>query len=116
MLRAERDLVLARVAASDGDQAAAASFTAAIGSLRQRGTPYHLAHDLLDYAGHLTRAGDVDAAALAIDEARDIGQQLRCEPLLGRAADMTSPESHVPAWLAFPAPAMSELTGLMAWA
>ena len=35
-------------------------------------------------------------APMAIDEARGIGQQLRCEPLLSRAADMTSPQSHIP--------------------
>ena len=89
MLRAERDLVRARLAAAD--------FTAAISGLRELSTPYHLAHGLLDYAGYLTRQGDVEAAALATGEARGIGQQLRCEPLLSRAADMASPESHVPA-------------------
>ena len=88
MLRAERDLVRARPAAAD--------FAAAISGLRELSTPYHLAHGLLDYAGYLTRRGEVEAAALAIDEARGIGQQLRCEPLLSRAADMASPQSHIP--------------------
>ena len=55
MLRAERDLARARLAAADGDQAAAAAFAAAIGSLRELSTPYHLAHGLLDHAEHLTR-------------------------------------------------------------
>ena len=89
MLRAERDLVRARLAAAD--------FTAAVSGLRELSTPYHLAHGLLDYAGYLTRQGDVEAAALAIGEARGIGQQLQCEPLMSRAADMASPESHIPA-------------------
>ncbi len=50
-LRAERDLVRARLAAGDGDPAAAASFAAAVGGLRELSTPYHLAHGLLDHAG-----------------------------------------------------------------
>ncbi|MGH3203621.1 MAG: ATP-binding protein [Streptosporangiaceae bacterium] len=86
MLRAERDLARARLAArnGDGDQAAA-SFLAAITGLRERSTPYHLAHGLLDHAGYLARHADAAAAALAIDEARDIGRRLRCQPLLDRA-------------------------------
>ena len=63
MLRAERDLVRARLAAGDNDQAASAAFTAAISGLREHGTPYHLAHGLLDHAEHLTRLDDTDAAA-----------------------------------------------------
>ena len=88
MLRAERDLARARLAASDGDEAAAAAFAAAITGLREQSTPYHLAHGLLDHAGYLTRHGDADAAALAIGEARDIGRRLRCQPLLDRADDI----------------------------
>ena len=67
MLRAERDLARARLAASasDGDQAAAARLAAAISSLRELSTPYHLAHGLLDHADYLTRLGDTDAAASA---------------------------------------------------
>jgi hypothetical protein len=71
MLRAERDLALARLTAADGDRAAAASFAAAISSLRERGTPYHLAHGLLDHAEYLARDGDADGAAQAITEARE---------------------------------------------
>jgi class 3 adenylate cyclase/predicted ATPase len=101
MLRAERNLARARLASSDGDQTAAASFTAAITGLRERSTPYHLAHGLLDHAGHLARLGDADAAALAIDEARTIGHRLRCQPLLDHAEDITpaadpGPEMVVP--------------------
>ena len=86
MLRAERDLVRARLAASDDAHAAA------ITSLRERSTPYHLAHGLLDYAQHLLRQGDADAAEPVTDEARDIGRRLRCQPLLDRAGDMTPAE------------------------
>jgi hypothetical protein len=86
MQRAERDLAHARLAASDGDPAAAASFAAAISRLRELSTPYHLAHGLLDQAGHLTRRHDTEAAEAAVAEARDIARNLRCQPLLDRAA------------------------------
>ncbi len=84
MLRAERDLARARPAASD-DAPTRAAFAAAIGSLRELSTPYHLAHGLLDYADFLTRSGDVETAAAAIGEAREIAQRLRSQPLLDRA-------------------------------
>jgi class 3 adenylate cyclase/predicted ATPase len=91
MVRAERDLARARLAASDDDPAAAAAtFAAAIASLRELSTPYHLAHGLLDQAEFLTRHGDAEAAAQSIEEARDIGRRLRCQPLLDRAAELTS--------------------------
>ena len=89
MLRAERDLARARLAAADADPAAGEAFTAAVAALRQHSTPYHLAHGLLDLAAYLTDAGDVPAAAQAIDEARDIAQRLRCQPLLERAEELT---------------------------
>ena len=72
MLRAERDLVRARLAASDDDQAAGAAFAAAISGLRTAGTPYHLAHGLLDHVRYLLRVGDDTAAAVDLAEARDI--------------------------------------------
>ena len=95
--QAERDLVRARLAAAEAtdrtpdamDQApdVAAAFTAAIAGLRERSTPYHLAHGLLDQAQFLLSQGEPDAAALAVEEARDIAERLRCQPLLDRAAD-----------------------------
>jgi class 3 adenylate cyclase/predicted ATPase len=86
MLRAERDLARARLAGADGDgDRATAAFAAAITGLRDRSTPYHLAHGLLDHAGYLIRHGDADAASPAIEEARGIGRRLRCQPLLDRA-------------------------------
>ena len=92
MLRAERDLARARLAAADGEADAAAAFAAAIGSLRELSTPYHLAHGLLDHAEHLTRLHDAEAAEAAIGEARDIARDLRCQPLLDRAAALTPAE------------------------
>jgi class 3 adenylate cyclase/predicted ATPase len=85
MLKAERDLVRSRLAARDGDPNAGTAFAAAVTSLRERSTPYHLAHGLLDHAEYLTQRGDTDAAAWAIAEARGIADRLRCQPLLDRA-------------------------------
>jgi class 3 adenylate cyclase/tetratricopeptide (TPR) repeat protein len=95
MLRAERDLVRARLAATDGGEAAAVPFSAAIGRLRELSTPYHLAHGLLDYAEFLQRQGDAEGVAAAVEEARGIAEQLRCRPLLDRAADLTAAEPRV---------------------
>ena len=95
MLRAERDLARARRADSHGDPGAAASFAAAIGNLRERSTPYHLAYGLLDHAQHLTRLREAEAAEAALSEARDIARNLRCQPLLDRATNMTPAQSQV---------------------
>ena len=97
MLRAERDLVRARLAAYDGDPAATEKFDAAISGLRENSTPYHLAHGLLDHAEFLPRLGDTDAAEAAIAEARDIAERLRCQPLLDRSATITPARSPVQA-------------------
>ena len=97
MLRTERDLAGARLAARDGDPDAAAAFTAAIASLREQSTPYHLAYGLLDYAGYLTRLPDAEAASLAAGEAQTIADGLRCQPLLDRAAGLTPAAPPVPA-------------------
>jgi class 3 adenylate cyclase/tetratricopeptide (TPR) repeat protein len=83
MLRAERDLARARQAADNRGQLAAA-----ITGLRELSTPYHLAHGLLDHAVVLTRLGHAEAAAAAVDEATAIAVQLRCQPLLDRAAKL----------------------------
>jgi tetratricopeptide (TPR) repeat protein len=93
MQRAERDLVRARLAARDGEAATAASFAAAITSLRELSTPYHLAHGLLDHACYLLRRDDADAATAATEEARAIAHTLRCQPLMDRAAHIMSVKS-----------------------
>jgi hypothetical protein len=66
---------------------------AAIASLRQQSTPYHLAHGLLDHAEHLLSHGDAEAAATAVGEARGIAGRPRCQPLLDRAAALSPEES-----------------------
>ena len=83
MLRAERDLARARLAS-----AKLTELEAAITSLRELSTPYHLAHGLLDYAAELARRGEAEAGAAAAAEATAIAVQLRCRPLLDRAADL----------------------------
>jgi tetratricopeptide (TPR) repeat protein len=92
-LRAERDLARARLAAHAHDAAATAAFAAAITSLRELSTPYHLAHGLLDHAQFLTRLDDAQAAEAARGEAHDIAHHLGCQPLLDRAAHITSARS-----------------------
>ena len=82
-------------ALSSAARAAAASFAAAISSLRERGTPYHLAHGLLDHAEYLARDGDADGAAQAITEARDVARHLRCPPLLDRADAVEAAPSQI---------------------
>ena len=93
MLRAERELARARLAARSGDPAAAGLFAAAVRGLREHSTPYHLAHGLLDHARYLLRVGDHQTAAAAIGEARDVAQRLRCNPLLDRAASLGPAET-----------------------
>jgi hypothetical protein len=97
MLRADRDLARARLAADDGNQDAAAAFAAAISSLREQSTPYHLAHGLLDHARYLTGLPDAEAATRAAGDARAIADHLRCQPLLDRAADLTPAAPPAPA-------------------
>jgi class 3 adenylate cyclase/tetratricopeptide (TPR) repeat protein len=89
MLRAERDLVRARLAGRDDDPAAPTIFAAAIAGLRQAGSPYHLAHGLLDHAAYLAQEGDAEGAESARGEARAIATDLRCQPLLDRTGDVT---------------------------
>jgi class 3 adenylate cyclase/tetratricopeptide (TPR) repeat protein len=88
LLRAERALARARLAGQEGAGTAAEVFAVAIRALRDHGTPYHLAHGLLDYAEYLARSGDLEEAVAAIGEARGIGARLRCQPLSDRAQEL----------------------------
>jgi tetratricopeptide (TPR) repeat protein len=85
MQRAERILVRARLSAAEGDPGAADLLAAAVASLRDHSTPYHLAHGLLDHAQQLRELGNLRAAHAAVREARAIAARLRCQPLGDRA-------------------------------
>jgi hypothetical protein len=78
--RAELLLIRARLAVVDGS-ARPALFARAVAAHRTSGTPYHLAHALLDQAAHLASVRDHGAAAVAASEAREIAARLRCTPL-----------------------------------
>ncbi|MGH9303853.1 MAG: hypothetical protein ACRDZ5_05490, partial [Acidimicrobiales bacterium] len=95
VLQAELGLVKALIASDDADQRAGETFTEALRALRAARSPYRLAQGLIDHAVHLTRAGDTEAATSALDEARAIGERLRCVPLLERAASL-APLSSAP--------------------
>jgi class 3 adenylate cyclase/predicted ATPase len=95
MLQAERDLARVRLAASDGNDATS-SFTQVVALLREKSTPYHLAHGLLDQAEYLIGRGDADSAADAIGEVREIADRLRCQPLADRAARIEARSSAAP--------------------
>ncbi len=82
MLRAEVALVKARLDPT-GTQ-----FASAITGLRERSTPYHLAHGLLDHAEALIGTGASGDAAPLIDEARTIAEHLGAEPLARRATSL----------------------------
>ena len=95
MLRAERDLARARLAAQRRRPGRHRIIRIRITTLREVSTPYHLAHGLLDHAGYLMRLRHTEAAEAAIGEARDIARNLRCQPLLDRAANTTPAKSPV---------------------
>jgi hypothetical protein len=92
MLRAERDLARACLASENGDELAAA-----ITGVREQSTPYYLAHALLDQAQLLAGSGRAGDARAAAEEAAAIAVQLRCQPLLDRAADLTPGDPKVTA-------------------
>ncbi len=95
VLRAERDLARARLASDNSENGD--EFAAAVTGLRELSTPYHLAHGLLDHAAVLTRRGEAEAAAQAVDEATAIAVKLRCQPLLDRAAEVKPGEANITA-------------------
>jgi hypothetical protein len=74
MVRAERDLVIARLVDDSDDRLAAV--TAAVEGLRRLGSPYHLALGLLDQARAATGLRPPDEVALMTQEAVDIARRL----------------------------------------
>jgi hypothetical protein len=86
ILRAERDLARARLAEGNGDgEAAAAVFAAAIDGLRERSTRFTWPMACSTAPSTSSATLTPTAASLAVEEARDIGRRLRCQPLLDRA-------------------------------
>jgi class 3 adenylate cyclase/tetratricopeptide (TPR) repeat protein len=85
LLRAERQLARACAAADAGDPDAGVALSRAVAELRQVGSPYHLAHALLDQATYLSRSGNHQDADAATVEARAIATRLGCTPLTRRA-------------------------------
>jgi class 3 adenylate cyclase/tetratricopeptide (TPR) repeat protein len=82
ILHAERELCVARLAAAEAKPDADEMFAAAVAELRERSTPYHLAHGLLDHADFLR--DQPDRAAPLIAEARRLGEQLGAASVLRR--------------------------------
>ena len=93
LLRAERNLARARQRAVAGEADADGAFAAAVDQLRAFGSPYHLAHGLLDRAYYLAESGSVDEAALLRDEARAIGERLKAPALLNRVDDLVAADT-----------------------
>ncbi|HJQ42300.1 MAG TPA: adenylate/guanylate cyclase domain-containing protein [Jatrophihabitantaceae bacterium] len=86
LLRAERDLVRAQLAADSGDGDADELFCRAIEGLRRIPAVFHLAHALLDHAEFLSARGDANGADMAVSEAAEIADRLGAKPLARRAA------------------------------
>jgi class 3 adenylate cyclase/predicted ATPase len=97
VLRGERELVRARLAAARGDAAAGEQLDAAIETMRALSPPHLLAHGLLDRAAYQLEHGDAAAAAVAVAEARGIGERLGARPVLDRADALLPQRSAVPA-------------------
>jgi class 3 adenylate cyclase/tetratricopeptide (TPR) repeat protein len=89
MLRAELDLVRARIAVAAGTPDAGEQLDAAVVVMRLMSPPHLLAGGLLDRAEYLIGAGDVMAAAIDVADAQAIGERLGCRPLLDRAAALS---------------------------
>ena len=87
ILHAERQLCAARLAIGS-DEDVDSLFADAIAGLRERSTPYHLAHGLLDYADYLR--DQPDAAAPLVGEARSLGTELGAASVLERLEAMAS--------------------------
>jgi hypothetical protein len=82
-LRIERKRITAKLYAARGDADAAARMADAIATMRQFGSPYHLAVALLD-AADVVEASDPEQARQHADEAREIAQRIGAGSLAGR--------------------------------
>ena len=90
MLRAERDLMQARMAVAADEPDAGERLDAAVDAMRMMGPPHLRAGGLLDRAEYLIGVGDATAAAIDVADARAIGERLGCRPVLDRAATLSA--------------------------
>ncbi len=91
LLRAERALTKAHLAARPGDAGSAiveTEFAEAVAAFRRAGSPWHLGRALADYGGYLEACGQADAAGAALDEAAAIAERLGARPLALRIASV----------------------------
>jgi hypothetical protein len=86
VLRSECTLAAARFAARESGSPDA--IAAAVVEQRATGSPYHLAHGLLDLAEAQQRAGRPDEARAAVAEAAEIARGLGAGPLLERCVGL----------------------------
>jgi hypothetical protein len=89
LLRVERDLARVRLRASRQHEGGADLVAEAVTQVRMLGSPYHLAHALLDQA-LASDAGDPLARSDLVGEARTIASRLGARPLLERAERVSS--------------------------
>jgi class 3 adenylate cyclase len=92
VLRAQRDLARARLAAARGADADD-QLRAAVDGVRAAGSPYHLAHAQLDLAAHLRQVGQAAEARPLVDEAAAVAERLGAAPLAARAEGLRSADA-----------------------
>ncbi|HUC16000.1 MAG TPA: hypothetical protein VMS00_16245, partial [Acidimicrobiales bacterium] len=100
LLRAERALTKAHLAAAPGEAGSAiveTEFAEAVASFRRAGSPWHLGRALADYGGYLAQCGQDEAAGAALDEAAAIAERLGASPLALRVASIRAGDGQWPA-------------------
>jgi hypothetical protein len=85
VLRAERARIAARLQAAQNDPGAEQAFLEALVSLRELGSPYHLAVGLVDFADYCAATGDRSQARDLAAEATALAERLGARPLRDRA-------------------------------
>jgi class 3 adenylate cyclase/tetratricopeptide (TPR) repeat protein len=91
LLRAERALTKAHLAAGPGEAGSAiveTEFAEAVAAFRRAGSPWHLGRALADYGGYFEACGQAEAAGAALDEAAAIAELLGARPLALRIASV----------------------------
>jgi hypothetical protein len=96
LLRAERALTKAHLAATPGEGGSAVvetEFADAVAAFRRAGSPWHLGRALADYGGYLVACGQAEAANAALDEAGAIAERLGARPLALRVASIRASDA-----------------------